>query len=228
MAAFSFSMITATTTGYGFVEDGITDPNFYYDCDSLVAVVWLQTVVSLVLNAALVGIIFARLGRADKRSHQVIFSNRACIRCVHGNFYFAFQVYDLNRTNPVVEAHVRCYAILSENDGTYAAKFQTRYMRLQNPNDELGANLFLSIPCTVVHAIDNWSPLFPPDVEREHWEHYADNFVHNASNRYVFPGVVLRDSDGADGSRESVSCPICGDSFLTDEHLLRHIRYMQW
>ena len=44
------------------------------------------------------------------------------------------------------------------------ALFQTRVMRLTNPNDELGGTLFLPTPQLVSHQIDRWSPLFPPDA----------------------------------------------------------------
>lgn len=30
------------------------------------------------------------------------------------------------------------------------------------------------------------------------------------------------------GNRTGASCPVCGESFETDQHLLRHIRYLQW
>jgi len=223
-AAFAFSLSTAATIGYGLVDDSLS---FFHQCPQVPVIVFFQCLVIISINAFLVGIVYQRIGRPDSRSHQVIFSNKACIRCVAGQFYLSFQVYDLDRHNPVVEAHVRCYAVNSESDGLSKALFQTRHMRLQNPNDDLGSVLFLSIPSNVVHAIDNWSPLMPPELEREHWEFIHDNFVHSSANRYVFPGLVLRDNDPRDGSRESVSCPICGEAFETDEHLLRHIRYMK-
>jgi len=224
-AAFGFSLITSSTIGYGFPGSG--NP-FFVDCVGLVVIVYFQVIVSLLISALVVGMVLQRLGRADTRSHQVVFSNKACIRCIHGRFYLMFQVYDLDRGHPVVEAHIRCYGALHETDGTDTAHFQTRYMRLQNPNDELGGVLFLSVPCTVVHCIDQWSPLMPTQEARKSWANYNDNFVHNASNRYVFPSLILREADSECGNRDGTSCPICGESFPTDQHLLRHIRYMQY
>ncbi|CAN0068669.1 unnamed protein product, partial [Sphacelaria rigidula] len=40
--------------------------------------------------------------------------------------------------------------------------FQCHNMRLQHPDDELGGNLLLVLPQTVVHRIDAWSPMMPP------------------------------------------------------------------
>lgn len=223
--AFAFSLITSSTIGYGFPSS--SDP-FFHDCVSLVVVVYFQIIVSMAINALVVGLVLQRLGRADSRSHQVVFSDKACIRCIHGHFYFMFQVYDLDRRHPVVEAHVRLYAVFHETDGDDIVHYQTRYMRLQNPNDDLGGVLFLSVPCTVVHCIDQWSPLMPPSLSRFTWENENDDFVHNASNRYIFPGLILREADTETGNRDGTSCPICGETFPTDQHLLRHIRYQQW
>ncbi len=33
----------------------------------------------------------------------------------------------------------------------------------EKPDDEMGAMLFLSLPSLVVHRLDAWSPLVPPD-----------------------------------------------------------------
>mmetsp|Transcript_22350 Transcript_22350/g.35767 ORF Transcript_22350/g.35767 Transcript_22350/m.35767 type:complete len:518 (-) Transcript_22350:28-1581(-) len=202
--------------------------HFFHDCVGLVVIVYFQVIVSLGINALVVGLVLQRLGRADSRSHQVVFSDKAVIRCIHGNMYYMFQVYDLDRRHPVVEAHVRVYAVFHSTDGTNRVNYQTRFMRLQNPNDELGSVLFLSVPCTVVHCIDQWSPLMPPKESRDMWGNANDNFVHNAANRFVFPGLILRESDAECGARDGASCPICGETFPTDQHLLRHIRYMRW
>ena len=61
--------------------------------------------------------------------------------------------------HPVVEAHVRVYAVLHEEARTAGGEggretsrkperafFQTRVMRLTNPNDELGGMMFLATP----------------------------------------------------------------------------------
>eukprot|EP00518_Triparma_eleuthera_P000554 CAMPEP_0182458764 /NCGR_PEP_ID=MMETSP1319-20130603/4029_1 /TAXON_ID=172717 /ORGANISM="Bolidomonas pacifica, Strain RCC208" /LENGTH=648 /DNA_ID=CAMNT_0024657511 /DNA_START=124 /DNA_END=2067 /DNA_ORIENTATION=- len=42
------------------------------------------------------------------------------------------------------------------------AYFQTHNVRLQHPDDELGAFLLMALPNVVVHRIDEWSPLCAP------------------------------------------------------------------
>ena len=59
---------------------------------------------------------------------------------------------------------MRCYAVRDETDawGRHV-EFQPCAMRLEKPDDEMGAMLFLSLPSLVVHRLDAWSPLVPPD-----------------------------------------------------------------
>mmetsp|Transcript_18440 Transcript_18440/g.30015 ORF Transcript_18440/g.30015 Transcript_18440/m.30015 type:complete len:843 (+) Transcript_18440:22-2550(+) len=223
---FAFALETAATTGYGFPSN--TSTAFWQNCFHFPLVVWLQSSVGIFLNALTIALVVMRLGRADSRSHQVVFTDKATITFVNGQFYLAFRVYDLDTNSPIVESHVRTYVMLHETDGTRTANFQLRYMRLENPNDELGSQLFLNTPCTVLHAIDQWSPLLPPYLRREHWLKHDDNFVHNSANRYQYPQIILRDCDLEIGGRDGTSCPVCGYTFPTDEHLLRHIRYEQF
>ena len=136
--------------------------------------------VTFLLHGILVGLVYQRIGRADTRSRRVIFSDKAVIRCVDGKMLFAFQVYDLEKKIPLLECHARCYAVYpvisfvmhlicavmfvvsKVSDGRSSVEFQSRNMRLQNPDDREGSSLFLAFPCNVIHPIDNWSPLMPP------------------------------------------------------------------
>jgi len=44
------------------------------------------------------------------------------------------------------------------------AYFQTHNVRLQHPDDELGAFLLMALPNVVVHRVDEWSPLCAPPL----------------------------------------------------------------
>ena len=266
--AFAFSMETMTTIGYGFPNEG----NVWDEvCTPMIVVIYFQAMIFILLNASVVGVIFARVGSAYNRASQIIFSDKAVIRCVRNHFYFMFQVGEASffTYHPVVEAHVRVYAILHEEitrldksdaadpiagstncktDSSRAkslsnlvdapaaaaasalsgdhsqrrsvkrrasmpslnphlkataeeapnqppkwvherAYFQTRVMRLTNPNDELGGMLFLATPQVVSHRIDPWSPLFPPAAHR------ADRSHDHDGKAYHFPGLVFREAD---------------------------------
>merc|ERR1712061_123064 len=51
--------------------------------------------------------------------------------------------------------------------------YQTCLTRLQHPDDELGGMLLPALPQLVIHRVDPWSPLWPPDVtcqDLHQWE----------------------------------------------------------
>ncbi|CAM9709886.1 unnamed protein product [Scytosiphon promiscuus] len=214
---FLFSLETMTTVGYG------THDYLFGTCWVMLPMLSLQACIGLLIDAFLIGILFARLSRPQTRANTVVFTKNAIIRRVRGEAYFMFQVGEL-RKHQLLEIRVRCYALRHErlncnpvgtscppgnggNNGTVnnwgdgfgprstsvsssigfsgsgvstsgagaavtpaelEAKmpeqvfFQSHAMRLQHPDDELGANLLLVLPQTVVHRIDAWSPMMPP------------------------------------------------------------------
>ena len=111
--AIAFSVETFSTIGYGVPFDSTA---FFDNCMVLTVAVYSQALTFILLNATLLGIIFARVGRASTRAAQVLFSDKATIRCVRGRFYFSFQVGEASflQYHPIVEAHVRAYAVLHE------------------------------------------------------------------------------------------------------------------
>lgn len=85
--------------------------------------------------------------------------------------------------------------------------FQPFTMRIQHPDDELGAMLLLSVPSTVVHRLDAWSPLVPTKiletciVEAETFGDMSTREDDESSFRYNFPQIIQRQSDSENGSR---------------------------
>lgn len=87
--AFLFSLQTLTTIGYGIPNGG----NFFNKaCGPILIVVYFEAIVFILLNATIIGIVFSRISVANKRASQIIFSDKAAIRCVRNRFYFMFQV----------------------------------------------------------------------------------------------------------------------------------------
>jgi hypothetical protein len=109
-------------------------------------------------------------------------------------------MYDVDSKHPVVEAKCRVYAVLKER----SVPIQ---MRLVQPNDELGAPLFLSLPCVVAHHIDHYSAIHPP----------VDLPVETS-------GLTLRQADSGASGREEVTCPVCGESFGTVPRWRKHVQ----
>ena len=190
--AFFFSLEAFTTIGYGVPYDDRRV--FFNSCPAMLVIIYLEATAFMLVNAMIVGLFIGKLSRASSRANQIIFSDKASICCVRNRFYFMFQACEASffSYRPVVEAHVRVYAVLHEQDPSHTERafFQTRVMRLTNPNDELGGVLFLATPQVVTHCIDQWSPLFPPRAARPRRRRGP------ARRRGVsFPGVVYRMSD---------------------------------
>jgi hypothetical protein len=97
-----------------------------------------------------------------------MFTNSSVIRKIRGDYYFMFQVCE-RRAHQLVEAHVRLYAMrhVFASDGrggeTTESLYQSHQMRVQQPDDDCGGMLLIALPQTIVHRIDPWSPLFPPE-----------------------------------------------------------------
>ncbi|KAL7579912.1 hypothetical protein ACA910_004916 [Epithemia clementina (nom. ined.)] len=200
--AFAFSLETCTTVGYGLPNG--TNSFFERRCGSLVIIIYLQMVWSMMFNAFLFAFFYNRLGRCETRAVQVVMANKAIVNMSpESQVRFQVRIFDVDAKHPVVEAHIRFYAV-------HKARPVPRLLRLLQPNDELGAYLFLSLPTVVSHHIDIYSLLHPP-VEAP-----------------MTPfGIDLRQVDSAIGSREEIICPICSESFGTHERWTRHVRYQK-
>ncbi|RHY72533.1 hypothetical protein DYB34_014086 [Aphanomyces astaci] len=141
MEAYIFSVETIMTIGYGAPSNDI----FYGGCGSMAVILTLESFSGIFLDAVCIGMFFVRFSRATTRACSIIFTNFAVIRRIRGDYYFMFQL---------AEAHVRCYAVRHEVSGedgcTEEALFQTHHMRIQQPDDDIGAFLLMALPQVVV------------------------------------------------------------------------------
>lgn len=80
--AYLFSLETMTTVGYG------TNDYLFGHCWIMLPVLSLQACIGLLIDAFLIGILFARLSRPQTRASTVVFSKHAVIRRVRGEAYF--------------------------------------------------------------------------------------------------------------------------------------------
>lgn len=157
--AYIFSLETIMTIGYGAPTNDI----FYGGCKSMAVLLTLESFAGIFLDSICIGMFYARFARANKRAETVMFTRSAVIRKIRGDYYFMFQVCE-RRKHQLVEAHVRLYAMrhITAEDGSESL-YQSAQMRVQQPDDDCGAMLLIALPQTVVHRIDPWSPLFPPE-----------------------------------------------------------------
>ena len=170
----------------------------------------------MLFNGFLFAFLFARTSRCEKRGAQMLFSDKAIIEVRDGKWMLHVRIYDFDAAQPVVEAHVKMYCV-SWRDYERQTRHLVQphllhHMRVLQPTDELGANLFTSIPACVTHQIDAFSPLAPLKVRRR-TKHLDD------------AGLPLREADQQAGIRNGVLCPVCGETFGTIDRLKRHVEY---
>lgn len=97
---FLFSVETQQTIGYGFYHLG-------EDCALGVFVLCCQTIVGVILEGLLVGMLFVKLARAKKRSATLMFSKHAVISLRDGAFYLMIRVGDMRTRSHLLEAKIR-------------------------------------------------------------------------------------------------------------------------
>ncbi|KDO34554.1 hypothetical protein SPRG_18926 [Saprolegnia parasitica CBS 223.65] len=187
MEAYIFSVETIMTIGYGAPTNDI----FYGGCGSMALLLTLE-----------------------RRANSIIFTQSAVIRKIRGQYYFMFQVCE-RRKHQLLEAHVRCYAVRHDinPDGTEGALFQTHHMRLQQPDDDVGAYLLMALPQVVVHRIDQWSPFYPRECQRPDYD---------ASTAAAFPDPCQRAIDHENGNRDYNDTSFV-PAVPTEEQIRRHI-----
>ncbi|KAF0724968.1 hypothetical protein AaE_009738 [Aphanomyces astaci] len=190
MEAYIFSVETIMTIGYGAPSNDI----FYGGCGSMAVILTLESFSGIFLDAVCIGMFFVRFSRATTRACSIIFTNFAVIRRIRGDYYFMFQVCE-RRKHQLAEAHVRCYAVRHEVSGedgcTEEALFQTHHMRIQQPDDDIGAFLLMALP--QVHRIDPWSPFFPRECLPDEY---------HATTCPAFPDPSQRAIDHENGNRD--------------------------
>jgi len=236
--AYYLSLETMVTIGYG------TPDPYYNDCWEGTFVLTFQSLLQYFLNALVIGSVFVRMTRPQARSNTILFSDKAVIQVIDNAFYLMFQVCEAKH-HDLLEAHIRCYCIRHDRKG--AQTYQVLPLRLQHPDDTMGGMLLLTLPCRVVHRIDNWSPLSPncDNVRRRRLSESGsesspstsahDGFHHHAKNRpvdiqrgfwtYSWPQCPQRQVDAEQGNRDTCVCSICGGSFQTPEMLRLHVQY---
>ncbi|XP_037134829.1 inward rectifier potassium channel 2a [Syngnathus acus] len=156
-AAFLFSVETQTTIGYG--SRYVTD-----ECPAAVLAVVFQSMVGCVIDAFVVGAIMAKMAKPKKRNETLVFSHHAAVAVRDDKLCLMWRVGNLRRSH-LVEAHVRAQLLRSRTTA------EGEHIPLEQTDIDVGFDsgvdrIFLLSPITVVHVIDEDSPLY--DVgERE-------------------------------------------------------------
>ena len=133
----------------------------------------LQSIIGVVINAAMAGIIFAKFTIPVARAKTIIFSKNAAITMRNGALYLLCRVTDL-RENSLLEAHVRMVMIKDQeitDEGIVIPNYQTELncgVQIDGSQDYL----LLLWPTVICHKIDEQSPFY----EMSPQEIVASNF----------------------------------------------------
>ncbi|XP_044731658.1 ATP-sensitive inward rectifier potassium channel 11-like isoform X2 [Chrysoperla carnea] len=150
-SCFLFSIETQHTIGYG--SRSTTE-----ECPEAVFVMCIQSIAGVMIQAFMVGIVFAKMTRPKHRTQTLLFSRNAVICQRDGQLCFMFRVGDMRKSH-IIGASVRAQLIRSRStkEGELLNQYQTE---LSLNADGCNADLFFIWPMTIVHIIDETSPLY--------------------------------------------------------------------
>ncbi len=167
-SAFLYSLETQTTIGYG--GRAVTP-----DCPEGVVLLTLQTIIGLFITCSMLGLTFAKLSRPKNRANTVVFSNKAVIALRDSKLCFMFRVADIRRRR-LYDCNVRAVLIHSKitKEGEYIPfNMSDLSLTIDLKQVEYTMRIFPIFPLTVIHPIDEDSPLYDLsglDLERNHIE----------------------------------------------------------
>ncbi|XP_073511678.1 G protein-activated inward rectifier potassium channel 3-like [Phyllobates terribilis] len=163
-AALLFSVETQRTIGYG--SRMVTT-----NCQEGVYLIMAQSIVGSMIDALMVGCMFAKISRPKKRAQTLIFS-RSCVVCPRDEkLCLMFRIGDL-RDSHMVDAKIRAKLIKSRQT------CEGEFLPLEQSEINLGYDtgedrLFLVEPQVICHLIDHHSPFWemgPQQLLREQFE----------------------------------------------------------
>lgn len=168
--AFLFSLESQTTIGYGGRQ--ITPK-----CPEAVILINIQSLFGCFLNAFILGLIFAKLSRPRNRAGTIMFSNKAVIAVRDGKMLLMFRVGDV-RKSQILDCHIRVqlFRTRTTKEGLTIPFYQQDLKVGIDWNDEQSygnSTIFLILPLTVVHVIDEESPFYtmsPSDIAESDFE----------------------------------------------------------
>ncbi|XP_060521716.1 G protein-activated inward rectifier potassium channel 3-like isoform X2 [Cylas formicarius] len=150
-SCFLFSIETQHTIGYGVRTT--TE-----ECPEAIFVMCLQSIAGMIIQAFMVGIVFAKMTRPKLRTQTLQFSKNALICQRDGHFCLMFRVGDMRKSH-IIGASIRAQLIRAKKtkEGEILSNFQTE---LPVHADGCDGNLFFIWPMTIVHKINEESPFY--------------------------------------------------------------------
>ncbi|KAL4517172.1 hypothetical protein Ndes2437B_g06780 [Nannochloris sp. 'desiccata'] len=146
--SLAFATVTQMTIGYGN-----TGPE---QCWAATWLIIIQSILAIVLEAVVLGVVFARISHPHQRSRSIFMSNKAVVSRRDGILKFMFRVADI-RTTQVVEPKVKAY-LYTWGQGRITAEGERIPVRVE-PLEVDYIDGMLLLPLIIEHTIDERSPL---------------------------------------------------------------------
>ncbi|XP_031773228.1 uncharacterized protein LOC100871820 isoform X2 [Apis florea] len=155
-SCFLFSIETQHTIGYG--SRGTTE-----ECPEAIFVMCIQSIVGVMIQAFMVGIVFAKMSRPKQRTQTLLFSRNAVICQRDGELCLMFRVGDMRKSH-IIGAAIRAQLIRSRTTKEGEVLSQNQ-QELAVGTDGQNGNLFFIWPTTIVHKINEDSPFYNMSAE---------------------------------------------------------------
>ncbi|KAF6201809.1 hypothetical protein GE061_004204 [Apolygus lucorum] len=154
--AFMFSVETQYTTGYGSRTPTTA-------CPEAIFLMCVQNIIGMLMQSCSLGIIYAKLARPKARSQAIKFSEKSVISMRDGYLCLMFRIADMRKSH-VIGCDVKGWLLRNKwtAEGELLSEYRTR---LTLSVDDGGSDTFLVWPVTVVHKIDQNSPLYEVAAE---------------------------------------------------------------
>ena len=138
-------------------------PQITPQCPEAVVCLLLQSLTGFLLSTSLLGLVFAKLSRPRPRGQTVIFSKHAVVAPYDGLLSLMFRVGDARKSQLLdVAISLHCFCFRTTKTGEEILFSQTELPITTEHGSEVGELIkpFLLLPLTVVHVIDERSPLY--------------------------------------------------------------------
>lgn len=157
--ALYLSIESMTTIGYG-----VDDP-FFQDCDEVMPLLFIQSLLAMLLDTIIIGILFQRFARANARAATIIFSKTALLRQRGPRIQLAFRIAEMQDAS-LLQVSLQVFVLMHRQDlraDTGPDDLETvivKALPLQGLDDTNNV-LLCGLPMTITHDIDRFSPLAP-------------------------------------------------------------------
>jgi len=165
-SCFLYSLETQHTIGYG--GRAVTE-----ECPVAVIVMSFQSIVGVVIQACMAGIVFAKFTKPTGRAETIMFSKNALITLRNGAFYLVVRLADLRPTH-LIECHVSGHFMAKETtEEGEEIPYHLASMTFGSNIDGTTDYIQPFWPIIVSHKIDEASPLYqmaPRDFQSKQFE----------------------------------------------------------